>query len=140
MRYVKMAGVTLLEIMLVLAVAAMVIVMSIKYYQSAQISQQSNNALGLVQAITAAADNLSLGTGGYSAVSTAAISQLIGGASTPQGGSIKVTPGSNEYKVEMDLKNSSVCKVVAAQVKANKKVTSSSCSAAGVLTYQVKYQ
>jgi len=38
----RMSGVTLLEIMLVLAVAAMVIVMSIRYYRNATNSQNSN--------------------------------------------------------------------------------------------------
>jgi type II secretory pathway component PulJ len=38
-------GVTLLEIMLVLAVAAMIIIMSVRYYESANSSQQANATL-----------------------------------------------------------------------------------------------
>ena len=63
-------GVTLLEIMLVLAIAAMIIVMSIRYYQSAQASSQANAFVSQVQAIAAAAENLAQGTGTFPAATT----------------------------------------------------------------------
>ena len=67
-RFAKsMLGVTLLEIMLVLAIAAMIIVMSVRYYQSASASQQVNAVLQQIQGITAAADGLAQATGSYSA-------------------------------------------------------------------------
>ena len=53
----SMLGVTLLEIMLVLAIAALVIVMSIRFYQSASSSQKINATISVVQGITAAAEN-----------------------------------------------------------------------------------
>lgn len=58
-------GVTLLEVMLVLAIAAMIIVMSVRYYQSAQASSQSNAFVSQIQAYVAAAENLSQGTGSF---------------------------------------------------------------------------
>ena len=51
MRSRKSSGATLLEVMLVLAVAAMVIVMSIRYYKNAQNSQNVNAILAQIQAI-----------------------------------------------------------------------------------------
>ena len=69
-----MLGVTLLEIMLVLAIASMVIVMSIRYYQTATASQQANAALEMISSITAAADSLAQGAGGYSSAALSATS------------------------------------------------------------------
>ena len=70
-------GVTLLEIMLVLAIAAMIIVMSIRYYQSANASSQANALMQQIQAITAAADNIAQGAGGvYSTISTTTLMPL----------------------------------------------------------------
>lgn len=77
-RLSRMLGVTLLEIMLVLAIAAMVIVMSIRYYQTATSSQQTNAVIEQVLAITAAADNLSQGAGTYSAATLANIENIVG--------------------------------------------------------------
>jgi Tfp pilus assembly major pilin PilA len=63
--FTKQLGVTLLEVMLVLAVAAMIIVMSIRYYQSAAANQQTNSVLQLAQGIAAAADSLAQRNGSY---------------------------------------------------------------------------
>ena len=72
----KNQGVTLLEVLLVLAIAAMIIVMSIRYYQSASTSQQVNMTMEEIQAITAAADNLAIGSGSYqTGISSAALMQ-----------------------------------------------------------------
>lgn len=67
----RSAGVTLLEIMLVLAIAAMIIVMSVRYYQSASSSQQATAAFAQVQAITAAADTLAQMSGDYTKAAVA---------------------------------------------------------------------
>lgn len=56
-------GVTLLEIMLVLAIAAMIIIMSVRFYQSASVNQQVNALIEFVQGITSAADGLAQGAG-----------------------------------------------------------------------------
>lgn len=72
-RLSRMVGVTLLEIMLVLALASLVLVMSIRYYQSTQ------NALGIQQmqravaAVIAFADSYGLSAGTYAKMTTAGI-------------------------------------------------------------------
>src|SRR3990167_9644757 len=94
-KYASMLGVTLLEIMLVLAVAAMIIVMSVRYYQSASASEQANSMLEMVQAITAAADGIAQPAGSYSGATTAAISPMMPNQSmkTVWGGTVSI--GSN---------------------------------------------
>jgi Tfp pilus assembly protein PilE len=63
-----MLGVTLLEIMLVLAIAAMVIVMSIRYYQSASLNQKINTALQAITGEMAAGESVLAGTGSFTSV------------------------------------------------------------------------
>ena len=60
-KFVKTAGVTLLEVMLVLAIAAMIIVMSVRYYQSTNAANQANTVVQQITSIVAAADSLSVG-------------------------------------------------------------------------------
>ena len=59
----SMLGVTLLEIMLVLAIAALVIVMSIRFYQSAADSNKVNAGLNTIQGVVAAAESSITATG-----------------------------------------------------------------------------
>lgn len=126
----KMAGVTLLEIMLVLAIAAMIIVMSVRYYQSANTSQQANNTLSQIQSIAAASDSLAQATGTYSAsVSTNAIKPLLpaNGLTTPWGSTIEITnAGTNSYSVTIPQMPAGVCGIITSQLNANAhfKVTS----------------
>lgn len=54
--YKSMMGVTLLEIMLVLAIAALVIVMSIRFYSSASNSQKVNAMVTIASALNSAAE------------------------------------------------------------------------------------
>jgi type II secretory pathway pseudopilin PulG len=68
----KQLGITLLEVLLVLAIASMIIVMSIRYYQSAVGAQGANTILEEMQAITAAMDNLATASGSYTNVSNPA--------------------------------------------------------------------
>ncbi len=60
-----MLGATLLEIMLVLAVAALILLMSVKYYQTASASKQANDGLSMIQAIQSMADNVAAASGSY---------------------------------------------------------------------------
>jgi type II secretory pathway pseudopilin PulG len=136
-KYAKsMLGVTLLEIMLVLAIAAMIIVMSIRYYQSATSSQQANQALAQIQAISAAADNLAQGTGSYASggVDTASVSQLVpaGSMTAPWGGAITVSGASaSTYTVNIGATPGAVCPLLASRLTANNHFTNvSSCTGA----------
>lgn len=87
----KLIGVTLLEIMLVLAIAALIIVMSVRYFQSASISQQAVAYTSQLQAIAAAENSISQGIGAY--VSSTSLTSLLpaGGLTAPWGGSVTVS-------------------------------------------------
>lgn len=130
----SMHGVTLLEIMLVLAIAAMIIVMSVRYYQSASASQQANAALQQIQGITAAADGLAQATGSYSAagISTSTLAPLLPGGLTsgfitPWGTTITVTVSSpSKYTVTLPGTPSGVCPLLLSKLVANNHYTSSS--------------
>src|SRR5580692_1439166 len=91
-----LAGATLLEVMLVLSIIALIILMSVRYYQSTTTASQTEQVMGIISAITAAADNLSLGTaGGYSNVTSANMKSIVGSSNmvSPWGGPITFGAG-----------------------------------------------
>jgi type II secretory pathway pseudopilin PulG len=128
----KMAGVTLLEVMLVLAIAAMIIVMSVRYYQSATSNQQANTVLGQVQSIVAAADQMAQSTGAYTtannggAMTTASIQTLLpaAGLMTPWGQAITIgNVTSSAYTITLPTTPATVCALVRSKVIANNHFT-----------------
>jgi len=139
----SMLGVTLLEIMLVLAIAAMVIVMSVRYYQSASANQQANGALQMIQAITAAADSLSQGSGSYSTggVSTSTIQQLMpqNSMTAPWGGAITIgSVSGNSYSVSVASVPEQVCLLIKSRLTGNSKYTglsSNGCTSVSTFSY-----
>lgn len=66
----RILGVTLLETMLVLAIVAMVIIMSVRYYQSALRSQKNTAGLAAVTAIVAAGESVLGAKGNFTSVVT----------------------------------------------------------------------
>jgi type II secretory pathway pseudopilin PulG len=142
-RHLKtIAGVTLLEIMLVLAVASMVIVMSIRYYQNAQNSENTNIIMEQIQNISAAADNLAQGAGTYSAATTSAVSAIAGSNNmiTPYAGTIVVSGGSTSYSVNIPSIPSGVCTNLAAKLKANSKFSVvGTCGTSGTTSLAYTY-
>ena len=74
-RLSRMVGVTFLEIMLVLAVASLVIVMSIRYYQSAQTSVASQNIQRGVTVMMTYAESFGLGGGSYDGLTAVGLHQ-----------------------------------------------------------------
>lgn len=119
-------GVTLLEIMLVLAIAAMIIVMSVRYYQSASSSQQANSVLNQVLAITAAADSLSQSSGSYQVanISTTTLEPLLPNGPnafiTPWGTNITIgSPQANSYPVTIPDVPSGVCPLLVSKLNTN---------------------
>lgn len=139
-RFAKsMLGVTLLEIMLVLAIAAMIIVMSVRYYQSASASQQANAVLQQIQGITAAADGLAQATGSYSAanVSSTTLAPLVPGGSvsgfiTPWGTTIAISSvGASSYNVSLGLTPSGVCPLIVSKLVTNNHYQMTPSTAAG---------
>lgn len=130
-----MAGVTLLEIMLVLAIAAMIVVMSIRYYQSASSNQQANTALSQVQAVMAAMDNLGMAAG-YESANQDKLAAIVGSANmvTPTGGDISLdSKTKTTYQISVPL-NTTICPSVAAKLEGNEKLTVQPC-ADGTLTF-----
>lgn len=126
-------GVTLLEIMLVLAIAAMVIVMSVRYYQSAQASSQSNAFVKQLQAVTSVAENLAIGSGFGSLVQADIENVLPGGASAwnlPWGGAMAYTATATGYTLALDTSPSSAtCSLVTAKLTGMVKYsTDATCS------------
>ena len=130
-------GVTLLEIMLVLAIAAMVIVMSIRYYQSATLSQQVNQTMSQIQAIAAAADNLAIGSGSYVAATQAAITAQVGTANmnSVTGQPIVISnQAASLYHVDIPV-NAAICESVTAKLVANKKIVATPCGTHVIYDY-----
>jgi Tfp pilus assembly protein FimT len=142
----SMQGVTLLEIMLVLAVAAMIIVMSVRYYQSATSSQQVNSTLEQIQAISAAADGIAQGTNSYSTVTTSGVMPMMPNQSmaTTWGTNITVAGTSaTNYTVTIPGVPYAVCSQVVPKIQANNKFSTTSTCATGnanTITYTYNSQ
>ena len=132
-------GVTLLEIMLVLAIAAMIIVMSVRYYNTANTSQQANAYLQQVEAIVAAANQMSQGTGSYSGATTSAIQAILGtnGLTPPWGGTspLAVKPTAGGLAITpASTPPAGICALVAGQLSGNPNYTATNCTITYSLT------
>jgi Tfp pilus assembly major pilin PilA len=118
-------GVTLLEIMLVLAIAAMVIVMSIRYYQSASNNQKVASLLNSITGIVAAGEGL-LGTTGSLGTANAGLQAYLPGAampSSPWGGPISITnQAANTYTINVPSVPGSVCTQIIGLLSNNNKL------------------
>jgi len=118
-------GVTLLEIMLVLAIASLIILMSVRYYQSTTTASQTQQVIGMISAITATADNLALGsTDGYVNVTDANIQASAGSAAlvTPWGGTATITSSNaTSYIVTIPTVPAAVCTTVKLKIVGNPK-------------------
>ncbi len=129
----SIAGVTLLEIMLVLAIAAMIIVMSVKYYQSASSSQSTNSAMQSIQSLTAAADGIAQGTGTYTSANSTNIKNVAGSTALnlPWGASITINPSAGSYTVNLPSTPANVCNSLTFKLKANSHYTNISACGTG---------
>lgn len=139
-------GVTLLEIMLVLAIAAMIIVMSVRYYQSASANQQANTMLQMIQGITAAADGLAQGAGGYTTATDANVQPLMPNNSltTPWGAVATLSaPAATGYTVTFPSTPAAVCRSVSSKLAANPKyttvTTATACGTTGSVSFSYSY-
>ena len=118
-------GVTLLEIMLVLAIAAMIIVMSVRYYQTAQTSSQANAFMNQINAITGAVENLAVG-GNYGAVNVADLTNMLPtGALTavPWGAGATFALTANGYTFTYPAAASTLCNIITPKFAALNKYT-----------------
>ena len=141
-------GVTLLEIMLVLAIAAMVIVMSVRYYQTATTAQQTNAIIEQLQAISVAADSLAQATGSYaSSFTTSTYTSQLGALlpakpfNTPWGTTIAITNVSgNSYAMTIGTVPSAACPLLRARISANNHYTGlSACTAGTSAAFSITY-
>lgn len=132
----SMQGVTLLEIMLVLAIAAMIIVMSVRYYQSASQNQQANAFVQQVQGITATVESVAQGGGGYTAASQAAITPLLPANAfvTPWGTTMTYAPNATGFTLTIGTPPSTgVCSLAQARLHSDAHYTvAANC---GTVTY-----
>ena len=126
----SMLGVTLLEIMLVLAIAAMVIVMSIRYYQSASNNQKIAAGLNAVTSIIAAGESVLGASGSLGNVATDALPYLPSNRmpNSPWGGPMTISgAAASTYTIVMNIP-SAVCPAFLTLVQQNSKLTGSNCS------------
>lgn len=143
-RLSQILGVTLLEIMLVLAIASMIIVMSVRYYQSATSAEQSTSVLAQIQAITAAADQLAQGPTGYANVSTANLASIMGGTTnlnTVWGGAVTVSSSAQTtYSISVSNMPYQVCGILKAQLSSNVRFTGLiTCPTSGTTAFTYTY-
>ena len=121
----NLLGATLLEVMLVLSIVSLIILMSVRYYQATSTASKTQQVMSAIQAITAAADNVSLGSaGGYSAATSSNIVAIAGSSAlvSPGGGNITVTPGSSTtYNVTIPAIQANVCSIIKVKLKDNLK-------------------
>jgi type II secretory pathway pseudopilin PulG len=140
-------GVTLLEIMLVLAIAAMVIVMSVRYYQTATTAQQANAIIEQLQAITVAADSLAQATGSYSSAFTnsnytSQLGNLLpkNSFSTPWGTSIALSGiVGNQYVMTIGTVPAAACTLMRARISANNHYSGITSCAATATSMTITY-
>lgn len=115
------AGVTLLEILLVLAISVSITLMSVRYYSSATYSMQTNQTLTQIQAITAAIDNYAAGLS-YAGISPGQVRAVLPSFSTKTawGESIAIEHFTN-YSYDVTLPNlpSSVCPLLVSKLTTN---------------------
>jgi type II secretory pathway pseudopilin PulG len=145
-KFKSILGVTLLEIMLVLAIAAMIIVMSVRYYQTASSGQQVNGMLQMIQSISAAADGLAQGSGSYQTggVATATVQPLMPNNSmnAPWGGAASITGATDStYTVSFTTVPAAVCSQVKSRLTASSKfnATATTCPSTGSTTFTYTY-
>lgn len=117
-------GVTLLEVMLVLAIAAMIIVMSVRYYQSAQQSSQANAYAAQIQAVAGVAENLSAGSGSIPTSATITPAMPANTWFAPWGGGLTYTSTATTFTLTPAVAPSTnVCTLVIAKFPAGGKVS-----------------
>jgi Tfp pilus assembly protein FimT len=133
----SIAGVTLLEIMLVLAIAAMVITMSVKYYGVANNSAHLNNAVEQIQSIAAAADGVAQQTGSYASAATSAnLANVLpaGWKILPWGAMLIVTSTATALTISAPNVPGQICSAFLSRVISNSHFTVSPATCTGVST------
>jgi type II secretory pathway pseudopilin PulG len=129
----SIAGVTLLEIMLVLGIAAMIIVMSVRYYTTANNAQQANAVIEQVSAIAAAASGYAQSSGSMTSATSANLGALLPSNwnKTPWGTSITVVPTAGSITITVSSVPGAMCSSINQKVTVNSHFTQSATCTAG---------
>ncbi len=132
-------GVTLLEIMLVMAIAAMVIVMSIRYYQSAASNQRVASGVDILTGYVGAAVSYIQAGGTFSGISSANLKVYLPGnemPASPWGGSTSIASGATNFTVNFTAVPASDCAKLKGLLTSNKSivVTCTGTSLAAAIT------
>lgn len=128
--FTSMLGVTLLEIMLVLAVAALMIVLGTRFYQSASTTNKVNAAMGIVQGIVSASESVINVKGNLSTVQTDITAYLPGNAmpNSPWGGAITISDAKdNSYTINIPVTDPTGCTTLRSLLNQNSKFKAADC-------------
>lgn len=113
--YNRQRGIGLLELMLSLAIIAILLVMATRYFTSARQGQQVAAAVSLVNAITSAASNYTSTQGAGSAPSSIAKIQSYlpqGGTTGPWGSAITVSGSATSFVIVIPSVPSDACTLI----------------------------
>ncbi|MAZ39533.1 MAG: hypothetical protein CMF49_05375 [Legionellales bacterium] len=151
----KNAGIGLLELMLSLAIIAVLLIMATRYYSSASDAQKIQASVDMINAVRAAVGNYVAGEGVPSSppsittlVASGYLPESFGSTSTavetsnPWGSSIATNPsGSNGFEVLLDTGNADTCQAVLAKINATSSTSSAgnNCGGNGGLVYAKFY-
>lgn len=144
----KQRGISLLEVMLSLAIIAIILVMAVRYYRTAQQSQQVSNAISLMNGIVAAETQYAIGNSNQ--YTTDILALIRGGyypgnptnpvaPSDPWGNPIGLAKGSAGFQVQFPGVPSTSCAALDNVIK-NEAVTTSGCSGSGSTNYTADFQ
>ncbi len=137
-------GVTLLEIMLVLAIAAMVVVMSIRYYQTASLNQKVASTMNNIVGVVAAGESYFSATNSASGISSTTLAPYMPGSAMPNSawGGLMTATGSasvtNQFTIDVPNVPAAGCSQIKNLLSSNSKLsTSAACTTAGTMTINV---
>jgi len=145
-KYVKAIG--LLELMLSLAIIAVLLIMATRYYSSASSSSKIQGAVDQVNAIRSAVQNATAGASSASAgsltigylvaagylplsfVDAASVSaaETLSTAISPYGTSVGMSATATGLTISMDTPNKQTCEAIANKVNATSQSQAASCS------------
>ena len=114
----KQRGIGLLELMLSLAIIAVLLVMATRYYKTAHTGQQVNDAVGMIEAIRGASAQWEAGRPTYTGIDMAKLDQYglipkdvagnsspAGSGTNPWGGDVSVRAASGGAQIDISLTN-----------------------------------
>jgi Tfp pilus assembly protein PilE len=137
----KILGVTLLEVLLVLVIASLVLVMSIRYYQTASTQAKVNAGMETLSGLMAGVDAYLASGNSIGGVAAGVLPYLPNGAfpANPFGvGTVEVVSASPNYTVTFQSVPSVACTMFRQIAKQNQKVDAPACSgSAGNLVFTI---